>query len=155
MYRYIMNDPLFCICVVQFEEVAQLWHRRLGHINQHSLCSLATKETVVSVLLISGIPSLCNNCLEGKQARHRKTKTATRRSEHPLQLIHSDLCGSPFPPSLGGAQYFVAFIDDFSRHTWVFFLAMQIEHPCKLLNFQITSRADAASIHWQLLQRLG
>ena len=38
-----------------------------------------------------------------------------------LDLIHSDLCG-PMPKSLGGAQYFVTFIDDHSRKTWVYLL---------------------------------
>lgn len=45
----------------------------------------------------------------------------SRRGEI-LELIHSDLCG-PMPAiSLCGYEYYVTFIDDFSRKTLIYFL---------------------------------
>eukprot|EP00253_Pinus_taeda_P001647 PITA_01647 len=45
----------------------------------------------------------------------------------PLQLVHSDLCG-PLPiVSFSGYKYFLTFIDDFSRRTWVYFLKLKSE----------------------------
>ena len=45
----------------------------------------------------------------------------------PLQLVHSDLCG-PLPVvSLFGYNYFLTFIDYFSRRTWVYFLKINSE----------------------------
>lgn len=39
-----------------------------------------------------------------------------------IQLIHFDLCG-PMPlHSLGVHLYYIIFIDDFSRKTWIFYL---------------------------------
>ena len=37
----------------------------------------------------------------------------------PLELIHIDICGPITPTTLGGSQYFLLIIDEFSRLTWV------------------------------------
>lgn len=37
-------------------------------------------------------------------------------------MVHSDVCGKLNTQSLGGAQYFLTFIDDKSHHVWVYFL---------------------------------
>ena len=39
-----------------------------------------------------------------------------------LDLIHSDLFGPMTVTSLGGYNYYVSFIDDHSRKTWICFL---------------------------------
>jgi hypothetical protein len=39
-----------------------------------------------------------------------------------LELVHSDVCGSIPSTSLSGYVYYVSFIDDYSRNTWVYFL---------------------------------
>jgi transposase InsO family protein len=44
-----------------------------------------------------------------------------------LQLVHSDLCGPLYSPSFYGCNYFLTFIDDFSRCTWVYFLKLKSE----------------------------
>ena len=57
-----------------------------------------------------------NGCALGK---YTKTAFSSRdtRSEGVLQLIHSDLCGPMSSTSLTGYEYYVTFIDDFSRKT--------------------------------------
>ncbi|TQD75628.1 hypothetical protein C1H46_038836 [Malus baccata] len=37
-------------------------------------------------------------------------------------MVHTDICGPLDPMSYGGNRYFITFIDDFSRKTWVYFL---------------------------------
>ena len=37
------------------------------------------------------------------------------RSTRKLQLVHSDVCGPMQTQSIGGAKYFVTFIDDYAR----------------------------------------
>ena len=44
------------------------------------------------------------------------------RAKHPLEIVHSDLCGPMPTPSLSGKLYFLTFIDNFSRKVWVYFL---------------------------------
>jgi hypothetical protein len=45
----------------------------------------------------------------------------------PLQLVHSDLCGPLSSPSFFRCKYFLTFIDDFSKRTWVYFLKLKSE----------------------------
>ena len=51
-----------------------------------------------------------------------KFKTSATRATKPYELIHSDICGL-LPLSFEeGYQYFIIFINDYSRHAWVYFL---------------------------------
>ena len=55
-----------------------------------------------------------------------------------MEIVHSDLCGPMHTPSIGGNYYFLNFIDDYTRNTWVHFLKQKIEvfdcfHHCKVL----------------------
>jgi transposase InsO family protein len=42
------------------------------------------------------------------------------RESSPLDLVHSDVCGPMRYQSLGGASYFVTFIDDATRKVWAY-----------------------------------
>ena len=44
-----------------------------------------------------------------------------------LELMHSDVFGPVSVSSLGKSVYYIAFIDDFSRNTWIYFLRKKIE----------------------------
>ena len=37
-----------------------------------------------------------------------------------FELIHSDVWGPSPVASIGGSRYFVVFIDDYSRYSWIF-----------------------------------
>jgi hypothetical protein len=39
-----------------------------------------------------------------------------------IELIHTDVCGPMQTMSLGGAGYFLIFVDDRSRFTWAYFI---------------------------------
>ena len=36
-----------------------------------------------------------------------------------LRIIHTDICGSFIPLTMGGHKYFITFIDDYSRYGFV------------------------------------
>ncbi|MCO5559847.1 hypothetical protein L7F22_013451 [Adiantum nelumboides] len=100
-----------------------LWHKRLGHISHQSIMHLK-KEGLVEGLptfQVNEEPNLCPSCQFGKQQRKRFNKS-TYRARQPLELIHSDVWGPSQTTSMGGAHYFLTFVDDMSRKVWVYFL---------------------------------
>jgi hypothetical protein len=65
---------------------------------------------------------VCEACIEGKHQRTYFLKDKVTRASKLLELMHSDVCGLMKTTSRGGAQYFVTFMDDFSRNIHVYFL---------------------------------
>ena len=64
--------------------------------------------------------SVCEHCVYGKHVRKPHKRKLVQREREKLELVHSDVCG-PMPTlSLGGASYFVTFIDDATRKIWVY-----------------------------------
>uniref|UniRef100_A0A2N9G770 Integrase catalytic domain-containing protein n=1 Tax=Fagus sylvatica TaxID=28930 RepID=A0A2N9G770_FAGSY len=95
---------------------------RLGHLNFGGLKLLAKTKMVRGLPSIEHPNQLCEGCLFGKQSRKSFPKEASTRANKPLQLVHADVCGPIKPSSLGKNNYFLLFIDDFSRKTWIYFL---------------------------------
>ena len=82
--------------------------------------------------IIFGLPridstNLCEGCIYSKQTRKSFHVGRSRRASHCLELIHADLCGPMQTNSLGGSIYFLLFIDDYSRMSWVYFLQHKSE----------------------------
>lgn len=101
------------ISVPTSKMLSSLWHRRLGHPSTSTLRKL------------SAIPSSfnsteCEACILAK-AHRSPFPSLKEHSLIPLDLVHSDLCG-PLPASLGKNIYFITFIDDYSRFSWVYLL---------------------------------
>lgn len=101
-----------------------LWHRRLGHMSDKGLKILAGKSYIPVNKSVSLDP--CDHCLAGKQHRASFAKKSTRRQQK-LELVHSDVCGLIEVESLGASKYFVTFIDDATRKTWVYMLKRKSE----------------------------
>ena len=62
---------------------------------------------------------LCEHCVLGKKTRV-KFGTAVHNTRGTLDYIHTDVWGPSKNTSLGGANYFFTFIDDYSRRNWVY-----------------------------------
>ena len=105
---------------------AMLWHQRLGHIGEKGLQSLQNKSMVEDMSKCNSNFDFYKHCIYGKQNRVKFPSGATRAKEI-LELIHSDVFGPVPVPSLGGAIYYVSFIDDFSRNTSMYFLKKKSE----------------------------
>ena len=56
----------------------------------------------------------CTHCFVGKHARVSFHNSGPHRRSHVLDLVHTDVCTMD-TKTLGGASYFVTFIDDYSR----------------------------------------
>ena len=63
----------------------------------------------------------CDYCLFGKQHKVSFQMNSTQKLEK-LELVYYDVCRPIEVDSLGGNKYFVTFIDDASRKTWVLLL---------------------------------
>ena len=98
------------------------WHKRYGHLGIGNLRRLVREEMADGFDFdAAGELTFCESCPQGKHSR-AKFPSSDRRGKEPLDLVHSDLCGKMNEKSLGGAQYFLSFIDDSTRYVWVYFL---------------------------------
>jgi len=96
-----------------------LWQCRLAHMSEKGLKILA-KEFVIS-LSEGKTLNPCDYCLFGKHHRvsfHKHLK----RKENKLELVHSNVCGPTEVKALDSDRYFIIFINDASRKTWVYML---------------------------------
>jgi hypothetical protein len=78
---------------------------------------------------------LFKNSIYGRQNRVRYP-SGTARTKGILELIHNYVFGPMFVPSLGKSMYYVSFIDDFSRNTWIYFLRNKFEVFDKFKDFK-------------------
>ena len=78
---------------------------------------------------------VCIECIKGKQTNMRKNDA--NRCSDVLELIHTDICG-PFPtPSWNGQQYFITFIDDYSRYGYLYLIHEKSQSLDVFKNFKV------------------
>lgn len=99
-----------------------LWHHRYGHLNVKTLKLMHEQNLVDGLPLIKNVDNVCENCMVGKQHRDPFPKGKARRAPKPAERIHADVCGPMSTLSLNKNRYFLAFVDDYSRMTWVYFV---------------------------------
>jgi hypothetical protein len=110
-------------CAAAESQQLDMWHQRLGHLGLNNLQLLKSKN-MAEGLTFSPTDSLgfCEGCVLGKQTRLPFNKSGATRATDLLELVHIDLNGKQSESSIGGANYFMLVIDDFSRYTSVYFI---------------------------------
>lgn len=78
---------------------------------------------------------LCETCEIAKSKHRNPTNTNASKSTDLLSLVHTDLCGPMSTPSLGGARFFMAVTDDYSRFTITYFLKHKSEALERFLEY--------------------
>ena len=97
-----------------------LIHSRLGHLN--------ISKFQIMVPRFSSLSSIkCESCQLGKHTRVPFPRCLNQLTKSPFELIHTDVWGPYRTESTLGFQYFVIFIDDYSRCTWLFLIKTQAE----------------------------
>ncbi|XXG51738.1 hypothetical protein AAC387_Pa03g0243 [Persea americana] len=91
-----------------------LWHRHFGHASFGYLKKLFPK-------LFSHLPILDLKCDICEMAKSHRVPFPIRmhKSPVPFMVVHSDVWGPAKISSMNGSRWFVSFIDDYSRMTWV------------------------------------
>ena len=117
---------------VSHSDNTYLWHLRLGYINLDRINRLV-KDGPLRELNVGTLPA-CESCLEGKMTK-RPFLAKGKRSKEPLQLVHSDVCDPLSVQARGGYEYFITFIDDYSRYGYVYLMHKKSETFGKFKEF--------------------
>ncbi|RVW37574.1 Retrovirus-related Pol polyprotein from transposon RE1 [Vitis vinifera] len=134
VFKVKMRAKGFALNLMEDEQIAfsstvsnaELWHRRLGHFHHVGLLYMQKQNLVKGVPLLEDKLADCVACQYGKQTRRPFPQTAWR-AMHKLQLVHTDVGGPQKTPSLNGSKYYIAFIDDYTRFCWIYFLKSKSE----------------------------
>jgi hypothetical protein len=112
----------------------ELWHKMFAHLNYNALPGLQN--------MVTGMPffpfdhdSICRGCSLDKNTK-KTYPHSNRKSNGILDLIHSDLCGPMVAPSMSGCLYYIIFIDDCYRKTWIYILKTKDESFSKFQDFK-------------------
>ena len=62
----------------------------------------------------------CDNCVYGKKKRVVFIRFGKQKKSEKLELVHTDVWGPAQVQSLSLSYYYVTFIDDATRKTWVY-----------------------------------
>jgi hypothetical protein len=103
-----------CINALQKEDACAMWHKRLGHMSEKGMAVLVKKKLLKGVHI-----KKCSDCLIGRQHRVAFKNQPPHKKPEVLDLVHSDVCKMSVR-SMGGAKYFVTFINDLYRKVWVY-----------------------------------
>ncbi|GJR56475.1 retrovirus-related pol polyprotein from transposon TNT 1-94 [Tanacetum coccineum] len=106
-----------------------------------------SRGTNLYSLSIKDMMTSCPICLWSKATKtkswlwHRRIKKQSHKpkskdtNQEKLYLLHMDLCGPMRVASINGKNYILVIVDDYSRFTWVKFLASKDEAPDFIIKF--------------------
>ena len=66
----------------------------------------------------------------------RPFKAKSYKAKEVLDLVHKDLCGPMSTSARGGYEYFVTFIDDYSRYRYIYLMRHKSEAFEKFKEFK-------------------
>ena len=112
---------------------SERWHNRLGHPSFSIVYQILSKNKLPFVGE-RNCETICDSCQRAK-SHQLPYSISTSVSVKPLQLIFSDVWG-PAPSSVGRHTYYVSFIDDYSRFTWIYLLKKRSDVFQVFHNFQ-------------------
>ena len=110
------STPTVCIST----DAPLLIHSRLGHPSLSKFQKMVPR--------FSSLPSLaCESCQLGKHTHVPFPKSLNNRAKFPFEFVHTNVWGPCRTAFTLGFQYFVTFIDDYLRCTWLFLMKNRAE----------------------------
>lgn len=98
------------------------WHQRLGHTSLGKLKFILS--TISLDAIFSNFSSHCPIYHFAKKPRCSFPFIASS-SSYAFELIHMDVWGNFSTPTIDGKSYFLTLVDDFTRFTWTFLIALK------------------------------
>ncbi|GKE85028.1 retrovirus-related pol polyprotein from transposon TNT 1-94, partial [Tanacetum coccineum] len=140
LYALFIGDMMasspICLMSKATKTKSWLWHRRPSHLNFGAINHLAKHG------LVRGLPRLkfekdhlCSTCAMGKSKKHSHKPKFEDTNQEKLYLLHMDLCWPMSVASVNRKKYIPVIVEDYSRFTWVKFLASKDEAPNFIIKF--------------------
>ncbi|GKC14561.1 retrovirus-related pol polyprotein from transposon TNT 1-94 [Tanacetum coccineum] len=134
--RDMMASSPVCLLSKESKTKSWLWHRRLSHLNFGAINHLDKNG------LVRGLPilkfekvHLCSVCAMGKSKKQSHKPKSEDTNQEKLYLLHMDLGRPMRVASINRKKYILVIVDDYSRFTWVKFLASKDEAPDFIIKF--------------------
>ena len=130
IYELIVDEPssgLQALFVTSTATSSLLWHRRLGHP-----CFEKIKKTLPWFSLTQFV---CESCQLGKHHRSSYSSCDDIPSFAPFDLLHCVVWGPSRTPSVSGHRYYIVFVDDYTRVSWVYLLCDRSEVVTTVTHF--------------------
>lgn len=128
MFKLSINEISPIVYVV---DSSLLWHARLGHLNYGYLHYMSKHNYITCK---NDHVGKCEICVQAKMTK--KPFHKVERSTELLELVHSDICELNGKLTRGGKRYFITFIDDHSRYTYVYLIRTKDEAFNKFKEFK-------------------
>ena len=116
-------------------EPNELCHRRLAHVHNREL-PLERKDIEGLPEFLAKHEEIVKGCAKGKNTKKTFPSSKSKEKGNFLEIIHSDVCRPMTSSSLSRYLYYVSFIDDFSRKTWIYLLKSKDEVFSKFKEFK-------------------
>jgi hypothetical protein len=119
----MLTPPPSQVAHTAFVFPLSLWHLRLGHVSVQKRCSLISSD------LLGQVKHDSVDCVSCQLAKQLVLSFNNNDffSHASFDLIYSDIWGPSPTATVGGSKYFVIFVDDFSRYTWIYLMHNRFE----------------------------
>jgi len=94
---------------------------------------------------------MCTVCIQAKH-KQKFIRVQVKRTSKPVELVHTDECGSFSTPSFGGNKHFIPFVDDYTRFTFVCMLPDKKSETCTTAYKSFQARVAAMGQGYQFKQ---
>ena len=95
-----------------------LWHLRLGHINKQKMMRMS-KSGLIHLINLDDFHT-CEPCIKRKMTS--KPFSKCWKSSDLLEVVHSDICGPLRTKTHQGMEYFITFMNNYSKYKYVYLL---------------------------------
>ena len=126
--HYFLDDRVHHSVACSVKSSLFEMHCRLGHLPLAILKKLYPHFNLVSTLE-------CESCQFAKHHRLPHVSRVNKRAASPFELVHSDVWGPCSIESKSGFKYFITFVDDYSRTTWLYLMKNRSEVFSHFANF--------------------